>query len=675
MNNLCTRHDRNALSTDSKICLAHTRHRSQFQPLSKNNMIGKGGYGTIYKSALDNDVAVKQFSLHETINNVELVDFNAIALRELVYGRHMISKQCCTETVHLGYSSKHFYLYMRRKGINLKQWLELLEKENQSKQLPVYLPLILGSVLQALALMHQQHLIHGDIKLHNVLIDPESLEVSLIDFGGLVLNRFLHSQPLSTVTNRAPECFPTLVEEESTICTSSIFHSSNDIFAFGILLLELLTGKFPYLADAKTNLRLIYDLARQQNSDNSRSVGETGTTSSQSSLPISSEDELCLLNCISSEFYDCLKSMLRFDFRRRPSAMQLLHKLNLCRPIIDIRNEVHSQIPSKGSNAEATPMLNLTVIDDEATKFLTRNSSNSDSIDLPDRVTSFASSSMCWKKFGELPSFLWNSDYIRHQPVNSSWELRKSCIDSLFNYCKINRSLPILSLTIYLFDQYLSVKQVALSLWLSLIYVCLVLANDITEYNHCTLSNIHAHLRKQQFKVHDGAHDKVHGSFLQGQTLLHDQRNVPSIILLQNLYLQILSDTQFNIYFLMFDYRILYQRDSTGYRRLFLDENLQGWFYTPTNLMDTKKLEVRQVDYSELAIDYNLVFQICADESLFLHLSQPDLMKQYEQLEIKHKQQLFTSEQNGKRSAVALPEGTEVNCQSIKRAKSNSNPT
>ena len=93
-------------------------------------------------------------------------------------------------------------------------------------------------ICAALDHAHQKGLVHRDVKPHNVLLIPEGV-AKLMDFG---LARMLGGDTDGTVSGTISYIAP------EQIMSKPVDHAA-DLYAFGVLLYELATGKLPFLGD------------------------------------------------------------------------------------------------------------------------------------------------------------------------------------------------------------------------------------------------------------------------------------------------------------------------------------------------------------------------------------------------------------------------------------------
>ncbi|MCG8584178.1 MAG: serine/threonine protein kinase, partial [Pirellulales bacterium] len=143
---------------------------------------------------------------------------------------------------------KGTYLEMELfKHPNLKQWSQRDETDVKKR-----LPQVAVQAAKGLAHLHDQGWVHRDVKPDNYLVDDTSDEprVKLIDFALAqkpkgMLGRLLQGKGKvqGTMSYMAPE----QIRGES-------IDARADIYSFGCLLFELLTGKTPYAGDSSQDL-------------------------------------------------------------------------------------------------------------------------------------------------------------------------------------------------------------------------------------------------------------------------------------------------------------------------------------------------------------------------------------------------------------------------------------
>ncbi|XP_021822717.1 probable leucine-rich repeat receptor-like protein kinase At1g68400 [Prunus avium] len=188
-------------------------------------MLGKGGFGTAYKAVLDdgNVVAVKR-----------LKDAQIGGKRE--FEQHMA---VLGRLSHPNIVSLRAYYFAREEKLLVYDYMS-----NGSLFWLLHGKLIYLFAARGLACIHNScsplKLTHGDIKSTNILLDKTG-NARVSDFG---LSVFVPPPPATSSAPRscgyrAPE---TLDGRKLT--------QKSDVYAFGVLLLELLTGKCPSVVDS-----------------------------------------------------------------------------------------------------------------------------------------------------------------------------------------------------------------------------------------------------------------------------------------------------------------------------------------------------------------------------------------------------------------------------------------
>ncbi|KAM0031894.1 putative protein kinase RLK-Pelle-LRR-Xb-1 family [Helianthus debilis subsp. tardiflorus] len=204
------------------------------EDFSQANIIGCGGFGLVYKATLANGtkLAVKKLS-----GDMGLIarEFKAeVEALSTAQHKNLVSLQG-----YCVYEGSQLLIYSYMENGSLDYWLH--EKTDGAAKLdwPTRLKIAQGASC-GLAYMHQvcePHIVHRDIKSSNILLDGQ-FEAYLADFG---LSRLI--QPYNT--HVTTELVGTLGYIPPEYSQSWIATLRGDIYSFGVVMLELLTGKRP----------------------------------------------------------------------------------------------------------------------------------------------------------------------------------------------------------------------------------------------------------------------------------------------------------------------------------------------------------------------------------------------------------------------------------------------
>ncbi|KAL3635865.1 Phytosulfokine receptor 1 [Castilleja foliolosa] len=200
----------------------------------QSNIVGCGGFGLVYKAVLSDGrkVAIKRLS--GEYFQIER-EFQA-EIEALSRARH-------PNLVHLHgyckYKTDRLLIYTYMENGSLDYWLHEKPDGPASLDWETRLRIAQGSA-HGLAYLHQScdpRILHRDIKSSNILLD-ERFEARLADFG---LARVI--RPYDThVTTDLVGTLGYIPPEYSQAAVASY---KGDIYSFGVVLLELLTGKRP----------------------------------------------------------------------------------------------------------------------------------------------------------------------------------------------------------------------------------------------------------------------------------------------------------------------------------------------------------------------------------------------------------------------------------------------
>ncbi|XP_038892953.1 proline-rich receptor-like protein kinase PERK13 [Benincasa hispida] len=200
---------------------------------SRQNILGEGGFGCVYQGWLPEgkSVAVKQLKAGSGQGERE---FKAeVEIISRVHHRHLVSL--------VGYCvSEHHRLLIYEFVPN-----KTLEHHlHSSNGVPVLdwskrLKIALGAA-KGLAYLHEDchpRIIHRDIKSANILLD-DAFEAQVADFGLAKLTNDTHTH----VSTRVMGTFGYMAPEYAS---SGKLTDRSDVFSFGVVLLELITGRKP----------------------------------------------------------------------------------------------------------------------------------------------------------------------------------------------------------------------------------------------------------------------------------------------------------------------------------------------------------------------------------------------------------------------------------------------
>ncbi len=204
--------------------------------------VGKGGMGKVYKvfdKEIEEKVALKLLK-PEIASDEEMIQRFR---NEIRVARKIVHKNVC-RMYDLGQAEGTYFITMEFvEGEDLKSLIRRIG------QLPIGKSLsIARQVCEGLAEAHKLRIVHRDLKPHNIMVDKEG-NARIMDFG---IARSLKAKGITgaEVMIGTPEYMsPEQVEGKGV-------DERSDIYALGVILYEMVTGKVPFEGDTALSVAL-----------------------------------------------------------------------------------------------------------------------------------------------------------------------------------------------------------------------------------------------------------------------------------------------------------------------------------------------------------------------------------------------------------------------------------
>uniref|UniRef100_A0A672J931 RAF proto-oncogene serine/threonine-protein kinase n=1 Tax=Salarias fasciatus TaxID=181472 RepID=A0A672J931_SALFA len=212
-----------------------------------HSRIGSGSFGTVYKGKWHGDVAVKILKVTDPTPEQFQAFRNEVAV--LRKTRHV------NILLFMGYMTKDNLAIVTQwcEGSSLYKHIHVLETNFKMIQLID----IARQTAQGMDYLHAKNIIHRDMKSNNIFLH-EGLTVKIGDFGlATVKARWSGShqveQPSGSILWMAPEVI--------RMQDNNPYSFQSDVYSYGIVLFELMTGELPYSQTANRD-QIIFMVGR-----------------------------------------------------------------------------------------------------------------------------------------------------------------------------------------------------------------------------------------------------------------------------------------------------------------------------------------------------------------------------------------------------------------------------
>ncbi|KAL8510003.1 hypothetical protein ACS0TY_017001 [Phlomoides rotata] len=199
---------------------------------SNNNKLGEGGFGPVYRGMLEDgrEIAVKRLS-KTSRQGVDELKNEVILIAKLQHRNLVRTLGCCAE----GEENMLIYEYMPNSSLDL-----IIFDQTKSLLLDWQKRYgIINGIAKGLLYLHQDsrlRIIHRDLKASNILLDAD-MNPKISDFG---LARSFGGNETEAQTHRVVGTYGYMSPEYAI---DGLFSIKSDVFSFGVLVLEIVSGK------------------------------------------------------------------------------------------------------------------------------------------------------------------------------------------------------------------------------------------------------------------------------------------------------------------------------------------------------------------------------------------------------------------------------------------------
>ncbi len=210
--------------------------------------LGEGGMGIVYKATdtvLGREVALKMLhaQLIQQSQFLERFKKEARVLAQLLHPNIAVIYNFIAQ------NENHFMVMEYVQGKNLDE----LVKEHGTLSYEIVCPIFMQA-LEGLHHAHKKGIFHRDIKPSNLILTPDGT-VKLMDFGIAKIAGEQRLTQVNRVVGTVEFMAPELIEGKDPSVAS-------DIYATGVTLYELLTGKLPF--EGTTDFNLMQDILKKK---------------------------------------------------------------------------------------------------------------------------------------------------------------------------------------------------------------------------------------------------------------------------------------------------------------------------------------------------------------------------------------------------------------------------
>ena len=226
-------------------------------------LLGEGGMGTVYEAEQEEPrrvVALKVIRLGlATPDRLRRFRQESQALARLQHPG--IAQIYESNTADTGFGPQPFFAMEFIRGLPLKQYAEVHQLDTRQKLV------LMVRVCEAVHHAHQRGLIHRDLKPGNILVD-ETGQPKILDFGvaRIIEADELRGDSQQTMQTGLGQLVGTLayMSPEQVLGDPLEVDTRSDVYALGVILYELLSGRMPYEVNQRQLAEAVYAIREEE---------------------------------------------------------------------------------------------------------------------------------------------------------------------------------------------------------------------------------------------------------------------------------------------------------------------------------------------------------------------------------------------------------------------------
>lgn len=226
------------------------RKKTKFEKAFRKSYLGK--YNKVIEKGYEND-NICLYLIKSKSNNNRFVLKIKNYVGQFEYLVHEILYNKYHENIQRVYHFKeekglYFIAYEYIDGCNLYEYFTSNHyiKEYDIKN-------IIKQIVAGLKFLHSNHIIHGDLKMENIIINSLTKKIKIIDFDLSIVSkntqRYKYDSAFGTIEYIAPES-----------AYLHVYSNKSDIWQLGVMLYTLAVSMFPYGKDLKDMYNINFEV-------------------------------------------------------------------------------------------------------------------------------------------------------------------------------------------------------------------------------------------------------------------------------------------------------------------------------------------------------------------------------------------------------------------------------